>query len=392
VTALEARARYLRTGHFDALDGFRALGILAVVGHHIAGGRGVPILDRGLGVTVFFSISGFVITALLLRERRRTGSISLTHFYLRRSLRIFPLYYAVLALYVLLVAWAERDAPAGARFFEQLPFFLTFTSNWFIRPAGQHDIFYFAWSLATQEQFYLLWPLVIRYARTWWVPPVVMALLLLGGEGARWAIGTGHLATPDLGARILANISTPICLGSIAACVLEREWGFDAALHLAGRPWSAPLWVAALALPSVLDFGAVQLAFTSAVVALLLITCVVRPDNLVRPVLVNQAARYVGRVSYGVYLLHMLALNLSRRLLPGRGAVALFTATTAVSLVAAGASFAFFERPILEGGKRRLLASRGPSGSPSRTPQDPAVAAPRAIEEREALATAARPH
>ena len=74
------------------------------------------------------------------RERERSGGINLRAFYLRRSLRIFPLYFAVLALYVVLVGAVERGSPAGHEFFKNLPYFATYTSNWFVALDG-HEFF-----------------------------------------------------------------------------------------------------------------------------------------------------------------------------------------------------------------------------------------------------------
>ena len=125
----DPRDRFLQTSYFPSLDGLLAVSIVAVVWHHAAGHR-QGILGRGfLGVEHFFAISGFLITTLLLRERERTGTISLPSFYVRRTLRIFPLYYAVLALYVGLVALTAATTPAGAQFFANLPAFATYTST-----------------------------------------------------------------------------------------------------------------------------------------------------------------------------------------------------------------------------------------------------------------------
>lgn len=92
---------------------------------------------------------------LLLRERERNSKIDLKAFYIRRSLRIFPLYYGVLFLYMVLVSVLERDSTAGQAFFNNLIYFATYTSNLFV-PLDGRVIFYFAWSLAAEEQFYLM--------------------------------------------------------------------------------------------------------------------------------------------------------------------------------------------------------------------------------------------
>ena len=99
---------------FGSLDGLRCLSILAVLWHHSGVDIDFPLFHRGqLGVRLFFAISGFLITSLLIRERVRHGEVSLRKFYVRRSLRIFPLYYAILLTYVVVVAIVERDTAVG---------------------------------------------------------------------------------------------------------------------------------------------------------------------------------------------------------------------------------------------------------------------------------------
>ena len=153
---------------FSSLDGLRCLSILAVIWHHT--GRYVEAINLtragALGVDLFFAISGFLITTLLLRERERWGSISIRAFYIRRALRIFPLYYTVIILYVISVYALERNTPVGRQFFDNLPYFLTYTANWFVGLDGR-VIFYFAWSLSTEEQFYLVWPTLEKLLRGW---------------------------------------------------------------------------------------------------------------------------------------------------------------------------------------------------------------------------------
>lgn len=123
---------------FGSLDGLRALSVVAVIWHHTTGPHVSALLASGPhGVTLFFAISGFLIVTLLLRERDRAGRIDLKAFYIRRSLRIFPLYYAVIAVYTLLVCVVERNNPVGREFFNNLPFFLIYTSNWFVLLEGR---------------------------------------------------------------------------------------------------------------------------------------------------------------------------------------------------------------------------------------------------------------
>ncbi|MBI5067374.1 MAG: acyltransferase [Deltaproteobacteria bacterium] len=340
-----AHEAFLRARYFDALDGLRGLSILAVIWHH--SGEHTGLLARGyLGVALFFAISGLLITTLLLREQDRSGTISLRGFYVRRTLRIFPLYYAVIAIYVLLVAVLERGSPAGTTFFANLPAYLTYTSNWFVDlSSGNRVIFYFAWSLATEEQFYLLWPSVVRYARIWFLPPIVMATLLLLGEASRWALETGLVPPDMLLARVVASVATPICLGCMAAYLLHRPAGFRAAWRVAGQWWSAPLATALLVLALAVE--ATPTALVALAMTCLVVACSIRPDHLLRHLLGWRALRYVGTISYGMYLLHMLSLNAARRLVPDAGAPLRFALAAAIAILLASVSYRWFERPIL---------------------------------------------
>src|SRR6478609_3641264 len=160
-------AEFLARRHFASLDGLRGMSIIAVVWHHTASRAfpNVAFLQHGdYGVALFFVISGFLITTLLIREKEAHGDISLRAFYARRALRIFPLYYAVLLAYTALVLVAERGTSAGAEFLGNLPYFVTYTNNYFVGN-GDRVIFYFAWSLAAEEQFYLVWPFLEKRVR-----------------------------------------------------------------------------------------------------------------------------------------------------------------------------------------------------------------------------------
>ena len=141
------------------LNGMRAIAVTAVVWHHSHPGIAELALTRRgfLGVDIFFVLSGFLITTLLLRERAEFGAISLRQFYVRRTLRIFPLYYAVLLALAAYFTFA-RQASEREAFFAGLPFYLTYTSNWF-DASGMMSI---TWSLSAEEQFYLLWPPLLR--------------------------------------------------------------------------------------------------------------------------------------------------------------------------------------------------------------------------------------
>jgi peptidoglycan/LPS O-acetylase OafA/YrhL len=350
---------YLRTPYFGSLDGLRAIAVLGVIWQHVAGRHGGALGRMGLGVSLFFAISGFLITTLLLRERRRNGSFSLRRFYIRRTLRIFPLYFAVLALYVVLVALTRHDTDAGAQFFDNLPAYATYTSNWFVQgTAAEGAVFYHAWSLATEEQFYLVWP------------PLLLAVLALGRTPARAlalagvAVGAGVLADQiathtvegsSFALTVVRSIATPICLGAILAAVLHHPAGYARARRVLGSPWAAPL----LALALIVALQMLATFWVELCMALLVAAVCVREDHPLARGLGAAPLRLVGVVSYGVYLMHMLAANAVRPLLGHDLGVDVFAAAAAVAVAMAYVSYRFFETPIL-----RLKTRFGSASAP----------------------------
>lgn len=343
--------QFRRTRRFAALDGLRAFSVLAVIWHHTAG-QNDGLLGRGhLGVDMFFAISGFLITTLLLRERDATGRISLRKFYARRTLRIFPVYYVVLLVYVVLVLATRRETPGGQAFLEHLPAFATYTSNWFVDLATDQNVtFYFAWSLATEEQFYLFWPPLLVLLLWWRKAPLLAPVVVLVTLAAVKLVVVYGVDSDALAWRILGSLAVPILLGAAAAVVLHDERGFRIAAPLLNHRLAAPVVLALLlaALAGGAPDEILQLGFVALVAA-----CCLREDTLLHPALTLRPLVFLGAISYGMYLMHMLAANLVRPALGADYGWSVFAATVPVVTLAAYLSFRFFERPIL-GWKRRF--------------------------------------
>jgi peptidoglycan/LPS O-acetylase OafA/YrhL len=346
---------------FAALDGLRALSVIAVVWHHTSGTPGPAISAKGyLGVDFFFAISGFLITTLLVREHAVTKTISLRKFYARRALRIFPLYYATLAVYVALVAATRRHTPEGIQFLHHLPAFLTYTSNWFVDlDHGNSVPFYFAWSLATEEQFYLLWPpvliatLSITKGKRIWPSLAALAVLVVISQAVSAAADTAVLPW-----RIPASLELPILLGAAAALIVSRRRGFEVVSPILGRVWSAP--VAAVILVLAIATNAAQPITGTLMVFVVVSVCLVERTPL-HPVLQCRPLAFVGVISYGVYLLHMLSANIVRSVLHEQLGIPVFVATLGTVVVVAYLSFRLFETPLLKL-KRRFESSRERDG------------------------------
>lgn len=337
---------------FGSLDGLRGLAVLAVLWHH-AGERdlGPAIAQRGfLGVDLFFVISGFLITTLLLREVRAAGRIHLGAFYARRALRLMPLYYALLGLLALLFGLVWPDTLMSGPFFDDLPWYASYSSNWIV-PGTFMAI---SWSLALEEQFYLTWPAILR-----WAPRSASGCLLLAG-GSSLLVHSGLLdelllsvfgpaaqELPMLGSTLL-----PLALGCAMALSLER--GEARWIAWAKQRWAAPISLASLLAVCMLPFAwpsgpliaCAQLCMTA-----LVASTVVREDNGLKRWLQLAPLRRLGVVSYGVYLLHMLCLQGIYEL-QARGFVngpfARFATTVLLTYACAELSYRFLESPFLK--------------------------------------------
>jgi peptidoglycan/LPS O-acetylase OafA/YrhL len=326
---------YLSKQHFDSLDGLRAISIAMVIWHHTA----PQTVSRGLlhlgseGVTLFFAISGFLITTLLVREQDRYTRISLKAFFIRRSLRIVPLYFAVLTGYIALVSLIEPNSVAGQAFFRNLIFFATYTSNLFVT-LDSRTIFYFSWSLATEEQFYLVWPLILVFTRERRLAKVILFVLL-----------ALCILLQFLGNNSLSKIPISLIGGALLALTLHGASGFRL-VSATLRPWGMQLGII-LTLVSTLLISPNNSTWVHLLCLALVAQCVVQENNIAARLLTWKPAVYVGSISYGMYLLHMLCKHLALKLLGVIGISAtsflLFPTTFFVAALAGTLSFRYFE-------------------------------------------------
>ncbi len=346
---------YLGTRIFGSLDGVRGLCILAVIWHHATPRVPGLFFERGfLGVDMFFVLSGFLIVTLLLRERDRTGTISLRKFYARRTLRIFPIYYLVLVTVLLSYLVTKPRSGSARDYYADLPFLLTYTSNWVHVQARNMGIM---WSLATEEQFYLAWPVIEKCLRPFWVAVVLTCVLGLN-QLVNFGVLDGFFTSfygsePHL--PILDATFTPIALGVLLAHLLHGPKTFGLLLPLLGRRVSCVI-LGALLLGLVALWpgdvsGAGRLSIQLAMM-LVLGSLVATEDHWARSFLNIPALAYLGTISYGIYLYHMWAIHPVRigfeKLGWNMESFAYFFAALVASTIVAGLSYRFIERPLLK--------------------------------------------
>ena len=351
----QAHSSYLGTRTFGSLDGVRGLCILSVVWHHATPSVPGMFFQRGfLGVDMFFVLSGFLIVTLMLRERDRMGTINLKNFYARRMLRIFPIYY-LLILGLLLFYMVTKPASLTATgYYQALPFLLTYTSNWVHVHASNAGVM---WSLATEEQFYVCWPMIEKLLRPLGVA-VVLAAVLIVNQLINFGMLDGVFAAlygQQPRVVILETTYTPIALGVVLAHVLHARRTFSACYWLVGRRDSSLIFGAlliALVVFSPADISGLARLLIQLAMTLVLGALVVREDHWARPVLTFAPLAYLGVISYGMYIYHMCAIHPVRvgfeRLGGNLAGFSFFFVSLVATVAVASLSYRFIEQPLLK--------------------------------------------
>jgi peptidoglycan/LPS O-acetylase OafA/YrhL len=363
--------------YHPGLDGVRGVAILLVLGQH-APTR--PLIDGFVGVTVFFCLSGYLITTLLVRELQ-SGTIDVRAFYRRRAARLSPALVTVVAVTTVVLLIGRQSFPAPrhlsvGQIFAPAGAAVSYTTSlfdWAGHFFATQDYLNFSWSLSIEEQFYLLWPfaLLLGYRRN----PRLFAAFTVSLIGVTLAInlylGLSREVFFDRHEYLGSDTNAlPILVGSLLAMVVHNGWLSRTLRYL------APCALLAVALLPVLGYrndtthtSLVTVAGTG-LALVILIGVVTRPRSAVGSLLASSPMRWLGQRSYSVYLWNDLAriailTTLGHTVVGDIVWIAMF-------VVIAEASFRFVERPL------RAKFARRPDVSRTRRARHPTADSPAA--------------
>ncbi|PYP93181.1 MAG: acyltransferase [Candidatus Angelobacter sp. Gp1-AA117] len=344
IHALRAK---LNLPNIPALDGMRAVAVFLVIIYHF----GFDRVPGGLGVLIFFVLSGFLITWLLLKENDSTGQVSIRGFYIRRALRIFPAFYCFWLGTVALLAMTHRHIDWPHAFSA-----LFYTSNYYQGIVKPPDSFVsHTWSLAIEEQFYLVWPGIFYAFRK-----RLKALTLLTGTiivcAWTWRLALQFVLHVNQSYiyRAFETRIDHLMVGCLLA-LLIRQGTASALLSKCCRYIWAPLVPICLLFISACVFGqspdyrdSIGFIVEPLLIAALLVQLIYFESTALWKWTNISALRWLGRISYSLYLYQQITLHPAHRLLSRFPVVIQLLAGIAFTIVMASASFYLVEKYFLQ--------------------------------------------
>ncbi|MGE0882716.1 MAG: acyltransferase family protein [Blastocatellales bacterium] len=357
-----------KLGYRPELDGIRGISILLVLAHHLSPSH---LWGGFLGVDIFFVLSGFLITTLLIQEWQECGEISLKNFYMRRFLRLMPALFLML-LSVCGFIWLFQDSAKASAAFCGAGFTLAYISNWIqaLHPNYPMGPFGITWSLSIEEQFYLFWPmLLLMFLRLVKSQRMLIILLVIGivtvtvnkvilwnTEGvSSWRLYYGTDTRADA-LLIGCLVSLLLIIGMIhQRSNFEKYFKSGAAISLA--------FMLAIIFTVKNDDRFLYVGggtLIELMLSVMLVVVLLWPPKQVLTVLRFPALRWFGQISYGLYLWHWPIFVIFN---PKRGiqSAPYRLAAAALAIALSALSYYLIEKPALKL-KRRFEASSVPPG------------------------------
>jgi hypothetical protein len=315
--------------YFPGLDCLRAIAILLVFTAHPRDRTWLGVIHGPVGVTLFFVISGFLITHLLIKEERKFGKVDFRSFYLRRLFRIYPLYFAVLLIYIFLILICGFLPERKEIFIEHLPLLVSpFPElTWFFHDSQNAVPFNGSWSIGIEEKFYLVWPFIGFFLLR---KKLVSRLIFLFLSFVIFA-----LCNRQQNIFLILAPYGPIAVGAFFAILLNNRRIFiflEKASQFMVR-------IFLLAVTLVLSFSTSEILIGGSLYPL--VSILIGLNIALHLVSKNSwwifqrsmILRYLGTISYSFYLTHNFAINFIEALIPQRDSVLFESSVTCLSLI-----------------------------------------------------------
>lgn len=346
------------SGHIKTLDGWRAMAISMVLVAHAkpvegsapsAFGKFAGLVAFGeLGVDVFFCISGYLICTLLLREKESCGRVDLGRFYTRRVFRILPAALVYLVTLSLLTSAGVLDGPSGEEVIAAIAFFRNYWAG-----VGPYTVHF--WSLAVEEHFYLIIPLMLSQASRRTAVGISSVLAVASGVSRAIAFNRGTVFFSGIYfTQRTENRFDGLFCGAMLALVLRDERARNFLAHALSPARVAFLAVLVLGLLKATASPALSRTIMAWTLPLFIASTVLRPLDWPGRILEASPLRWFGRLSYSLYLWQQLFLkSIGSPAIPGPiGWLQLMPQSLACTLFCAIVSYYFIEKPMIRIGHR----------------------------------------
>ena len=353
--------------HISSIDGLRAIAVTAVVMYHL----GISWIPGGfLGVDLFFVISGYVITRLILDSINQSSALDLRAFYAARLRRIYPGFlFMVICTIIFIGVWAPE---AIKRFLSDLPYALTGTINWllvarhqdYFETVGRPPLLQHTWSLAVELQFYLIWPIILLTVLKYFGKKNIARIALIIAMVSGITLFFVSLQLDQSNAQQISHIyfgTDTHSLGLFLGSALAVSWipqNLSADIEKRAQDVIDGIGVVGLlGLISTFLFidesnaGLYRIAFPLAgIFGCLVIISLVHPDSRFAPIISTAPFRWIGQRSYGIYIWHWVIFQVTRPSVDLSGQTwALYLARVLLVLALADISLRWVEIPFRQG-------------------------------------------